>query len=1244
MTVTDMPRREADESPAHERRGPIRRLVQRGNDGLTLARGTLFWACLSRHKGTLRWLLVTLGIGSIGLAETGLLTRNMVDHAIVEQTAPLWPYVTHIIFWAAWSLVFGFVSLQLGEKLSYSIEFDLRVWLYTRIQSAELRRLDELDTGQLVSRSITDLQLVEQLLRIFPQLVALGPLLIVLGIIVIVLNPIVGTLAVLALPLNLLLLRRFNKRLRGLSWLELNERAEVARAIDEPVRGIRVVKAFGREQDEVTRVEEVTDRAYRFSMSRWRLLARYDGLLKILPMEIIAVQIGIGAWFLSTGRLSTGTFVLLFQLATGLGSIARVLDEISSAWQYLRSAQDRLADMLGLSARPITDGRMMPPPSTGVDLEDVTVRYERVELLRGLSLAVAPGELVVVHGGPASGKSTLAAVVSGLIPPDDGRVELDGTALDEIDQQELRRSVRLATEEPLLLAGTLRDNLLLGAWGEITDADLVDALRVAGAADIVDELDGGLDGRIGDRGLTVSGGQRQRISLARALVARPRVLVLDDALSAVNPSLEIEIMVGVRAALPECSILYLTRRDALAHLADRILELPAPTPRSRDDGLVDGVPGPAEHDDAAPAAAIAAYGIDDPAAAVMSVEQVGLAAEESEVQEPSTPQVHDAGLAAVVSSVGTDDREETPSLDPAVVYRDRLGSFWSIARIFRPLLVISLVLVFLVSLAQIAPDLVFGLVNNAVRAGQGGSIRVPVIAALALGVLGPIYGVLSWRLRLEAQRFTQAVVFVLRRRVFRRLTTLGINYYDRELPGDVATRVVADLDRLLSFAQGPAFIIVSGLSIAVVSLTAIIVIAPATWPIVVVFLGLMAVITLAQFPAATKAFNWARDELQIVTRLFQQDFAARHELRHLGAHAIQTQRFVEACWERRRARWWAATVQNIQSSLITFLGTVLSAFLLWRTGSLVLSVGLGIGSALAVQVLATAATIPLQAAGPLYNQFVDARVSWRRLALPFAEPILPDERPDARDCPPLDETIRFDGVAFTYPATSREVLGGISFALEPGKVTALVGYTGAGKSSIAKLLARTYDPDRGQVVLGGEDLRDLSLHTYRRRIGIVPQDPFLFKGTIASNIRYGQPDASSDAVDAAARATGAYEAIVGLSGGFAHPVEEEGRNLTAAQRQLVALARAWLAQPDLLVLDEATSLLDAEAEDGIIQAIRNLGCTTLMITHRERVASQSDTIIVIDGGAIVDEGPEASVARPGGPYDRLWRVQEDEVV
>ena len=725
------------------------------------------------------------------------------------------------------------------------------------------------------------------------------------------------------------------------------------------------------------------------------------------------------------------------------------------------------------------------------------------------------------------------------------------------------------------------------------------------------------------------------------------MLILDDALSAVNPSLEVEIMKRVRQYLPQTAILYITRRTGLSEMADRALHLdPADTVEPFADvarsELLDGT---AETQVSAETAGAAVGG--DPIEALDAIEQVGMEAEVAEgavqVQAGATDGLAaiDPVLAKLVDQLQVS--KESLDIPEGVTDDDTRPRFRKIANLFKVTMYVSVFLVFLLAIGELAPSLLFGRVTDIIQDSNGADTGAAYFWAGMLVFIAVGVGFVSKYFRIFAQRFNQSVIVVLRRRVFYRLSKLGVNYYDRELPGDVATRVVADLDKILGFVQESAFRFASFTAIFITAMIAIVILAPGVLPVILALTAIILVLTAIQLPFANRALQWSREELGVVTRKFQEDFGARHEIRHLGAHAIQTQKFVEASWERRRARWWSITLQNSHTAIVQFMGTMTTALVLYQAGTLVLDQTLSIGTAVTVQLLATSATRPLQQLGPLYNQFLDVRVSWRRLCEPFDEPILPEESADARECPPLDGPVTFEGVAFTYPETTRPVLRDVSFTMEPGKVTALVGYTGAGKSSIAKLLGRTYDPDEGTVKVNGIDLRDLHLDSYRPRLGIVPQDPFVFKGTIASNIRYAKPDATDDEVEAAIRAVGAWDLLSVLPGGFEHVVEEEGHNLTAAQRQLVALARAWIAQPDILVLDESTSLLDAGVEDVIVESIHTLGCTTLMITHRESVAIKSDNIVVLDAGRVADAGPEAQVARPGGPYDRLWRVQDTEL-
>ena len=227
---------------------------------------------------------------------------------------------------------------------------------------------------------------------------------------------------------------------------------------------------------------------------------------------------------------------------------------------------------------------------------------------------------------------------------------------------------------------------------------------------------------------------------------------------------------------------------------------------------------------------------------------------------------------------------------------------------------------------------------------------------------------------------------------------------------------------------------------------------------------------------------------------------------------------------------------------------------------------------------------------------------------------------------------------FSYAGASQEALAGVSLTVAPGETVALVGQTGAGKSTLVKLVARYYDVTGGRILVDGTDLRDLDLASYRRRLGVVPQEAHLFAGTVREAIAYGRPGASDAEVEAAARSVSALDMIARLPGGFDHEVAERGRNLSAGQRQLIALARAYLVDPDILLLDEATAALDLASEAAVTRASERLAATrtTLVVAHRLTTAARADRIVVLDGGRIAETGSHDELLAAGGAYASLW--------
>ena len=310
-------------------------------------------AYLKRQKRFLLLLLVVLPVGGIAYIPVIGLTRAMVDQGIVDQTVPLSYYLWRIIGLAVLAGFFVFALSQTLARVAYQLEYDLRTDLYHAIQTAEVRDLDTIAGGQLITRSLSDLQIVQSIMGLLPVALALGPAILGIGVYLFILSPPLAIVTMLPIPITIKLLRMIRPRLAALSWAELNERAEVTTAVDEPVRGIRVVKAFGREEDERAKVAAVALRVYRYAMTRARLLARFNLPLKALPVLTQALLLYVGARLVSDDHITLGTFLIAFQLATFTTQLSAGLDGIISTWQYFRSAQDRLREVIEMGGVPV---------------------------------------------------------------------------------------------------------------------------------------------------------------------------------------------------------------------------------------------------------------------------------------------------------------------------------------------------------------------------------------------------------------------------------------------------------------------------------------------------------------------------------------------------------------------------------------------------------------------------------------------------------------------------------------------------------------------------------------------------------------------------------------------------------------------------------------------------------------------------------------------------------------------------
>jgi ATP-binding cassette subfamily B protein len=371
----------------------------------------------------------------------------------------------------------------------------------------------------------------------------------------------------------------------------------------------------------------------------------------------------------------------------------------------------------------------------------------------------------------------------------------------------------------------------------------------------------------------------------------------------------------------------------------------------------------------------------------------------------------------------------------------------------------------------------------------------------------------------------------------------------------------------------------------------------------------------------------------------QESVAGVRVTQSLGRDDNNSVRFTGRSVQYRDARLRSMQLMSIYFAGSQLLSTIAKALTLWYGAVLIGRGTLTAGLLIAFLLYLDQFFSPLQQMSAVFDQWIQARVSLGRLDELLATPSSTPERPNAIEPSHVSGDVRLERVRFAYSPDAPEALRGVDLQIVPGERVALVGTTGAGKSTFVKLVARFYDPTGGRVVVDGVDLRDFALHGYRRHIGYVPQEPFLFSGTIRSNIAYGRPDASDLEIERAARAVGPRPRRL-VPDGYLTSVAEAGRSLSAGQRQLLCLARAQLIDPTLLILDEATSNLDLAAEAKVQRAM-NLaakGRTTLVIAHRLQTARHASRIVVVDNGQVIEDGSHDDLIAAGDRYAALWNA------
>ncbi len=1196
---------------------------------------------------TLAGLLSVL-VGTARLALLGWVLGRLLGGDSLGRLA--WP-VAGVAALVALRGVLEYGRAMVAHHTAARVQARLRGTLYAQITALGPAHFTQARTGDVILSVVEGVQQLEVYFgQYLPQLFvsALTPLLI-FAIVAAIDLPLAGV--ILAAAVATFLLPAF--------WHRWDSRHSLARSqaykaygaeFLDAIQGLRTLAAFGQSGARARLLEERGRSLFQATM--WLLgtntMAR--GISDVCIALGAAVALALGAHRVQAGSMELTALVVVLMLgveifrplrelrtvlhqgmlglsaAQGIRQLLAVKPQVldigtreSTTNSTTASGPSQAVGGLGGGAAPLPpdqDNRFIaaPPIQPSIAFEHVTFAYPggRGPALRELAFQVAAGERIGVVGASGAGKSTISRLLLRFADPTAGRVTVGGHDLRELSLHDLRRLIAVVSQDTYLFHGTVEDNLRMGR-PDASQAELEAAARDANVHDTIVALPQGYRTVVGERGVRLSGGQRQRIAIARALLRDAPILILDEALSSVDAESEAAIQEALDRLMRGRTTLIFAHRLSSIIGADRILVL--------DEGRV--------AESGTHATLMARDGVYRRLMAGQAGGGRGGGLGDAASEEAES-------AAATAGDVGGGG-EEAPAVLRATGpgWREVGRILFGLASGYHGRLVVTFVL----GVARVAALIGVGLLSAlVVRAVSRGEPTRALLAALL--IVAPSAGVLHWLESWLAHDMAYRLLADMRMRFFRKLVALGPAYLSARRTGDLLGVATHDIELIEYFF---AHTITPGL---------VAVLVPA------VVLGTLAVFGWAMAAAVVPFLAYAGlSPVLGRARIDRLSARAREASGELNAHAVDSVQglaeIVAFQQEAHRGEALTARATAYARARIPFLAdlarqsalqdvaTGLGGLAVTVVGAWLVASGRLEGAMLPLlTLLAMSAFVPVWEIAQVGRQLADTLAATRRVHAVHAEPVRIADGPGvALPGPRRDDAaaIALHDVTFTYPGRRRPALAAVSFTVPAGATVALVGPSGAGKTTIASLLLRFWDPERGAITLGGHDLRAWALEDLRRHIALVAQDTHLFNDTLAGNIRIARPDASGAELAAAIERAALGLLVAGLPEGLDTKVGERGLQLSGGQRQRVAIARAFLRDAPVLILDEATSHLDAVNEQIVQEALVSLARarTTIVIAHRLSTVRAADQIVVLDEGRVIEQGRHEDLLRRRGLYARL---------